>query len=330
MNGQLKQSLYILLSIWIAIGLMGCSKEKSDEQTANKELRSEQPNATEAVEKSADQDALIQKFNTVVGSAKEASDIVSFLNENMNKAGQNNADQMVRALYAFYSKDLERSQQAFFADDVQKVLTEMDWPITSANAASIPVDAIRQLVVTKLSGGYKLVWVEGSIYPIVDYSSQQIYSTYLSKPLNSYIALKAAESSEPAAMDAGLVVSWNELANRAIMAETFLRDYPDSPEYQEVEDLYLDRYLSMYLKGLPNTPIANSETLKVVPEVKASYVKITSENPDTVTAKMADRLLNILAESNDVALIQGPSGKRLLPKVEQFQKNYRTVAKSLL
>ncbi|WP_336774543.1 hypothetical protein [Paenibacillus sp. MMO-58] len=327
MNSRLKQFLYRLFTVCIVIGLMGCSKGEQNDRT---DRAIKQPASTEAVEKSSEQDALIHKFKTVVSTAKEASDIVSFLNENLNKAGQNNADQMVRELYAFYAKDLPISQEAFFGDNIQNVLTEMDWPITSANAASITDEAIRQLVVTKLSGGYKLVWVEGTIYPIVDYSNQQKYSMYLSKPLNSYIALKAAESSDPAAMDAGLVITWNELASRAVMAETFLKQYADSPEYTEVQSIYLDTYLSMYINGLSNTPIFDSSNLKLIPEVKASYVKVATENPDTVTGIMASRFLEILAKSDGVGMMRGPAGTQLRPEVKEFQKNYRQTALKLL
>ncbi|WP_127490776.1 hypothetical protein [Paenibacillus glycanilyticus] len=330
MNSRLKQFLYRLFTVCIVIGLMGCSKGEPNDNAARADRAVKQPATTEAVEKSSEQDALIHKFKTVVSTAKEASDIVSFLNENLNKAGQNNADQMVRELYAFYAKDLPTSQEAFFGDNVQNVLTEMDWPITSANAASITDEAVRQLVVTKLSGGYKLVWVEGTIYPIVDYSNQQKYSMYLSKPLNSYIALKAAESDEPAAMDAGLVISWNELASRAVMAETFLKQYADSPEYTEVESIYLDTYLRMYINGLSNTPIFDSNHLKIIPEVKASYKKVAAENPDTVTGIMANRFLEILAKSDDVGMMRGPAGTQLLPEVKKFQKNYRQTALNLL
>ncbi|WP_336788121.1 hypothetical protein [Paenibacillus sp. MMO-177] len=330
MNSRLKLSLYRLITFCIVIGLMGCSKAEQNENAVRSDRASKQPAATEAVEKSSDQDALIHKFKTVVSTAKEASEIVSFLNENLNKAGQNNADQMVRELYGFYAKDLPASQKAFFGDHVQNVLTEMDWPITSANAASIPNEAVRQLVVTKLSGGYKLVWVEGTIYPIVDYGNQQKYSMYLSKPLNSYIALKAAESSDPAAMDAGLVITWNELANRAVMAETFLKQYADTPEYTEVQSIYLDTYLRMYLNGLSNTPIFDSSNLKLLPEVKASYLKVSKEYPDTVTGIMASRFLEILAKSDDVGMMRGPAGTQLLPEVKEFQKNYRQTALKLL
>ncbi|GLX67549.1 hypothetical protein [Paenibacillus glycanilyticus] len=326
MNSRLKQSLYILLTVSIAIGLMGCGKAESDSQAAKKELAKVEP-AADAVKQ--DQDDLINKFNTVVHTAKEASDIVSFLNENLNKAGQNNADRMVRELYDFYNKDVQIAQKAFMSADVQNVLTDMDWPITSANAGSIPDNAVRQLVVTKLSGGYKLVWVEGTIYPIVDYSMQHKYSSYLSRPLNSYIALKAAESEEPAARDAGLVITWDELASRAIMTEAFLKEYPDSPDYTEVKNLFLDNYLRMFINGLANSPIFDMKTLKIVPEVKSSYLKTYSQSPNTITGIMAKHFLAILDKTDDVGLLRGPGGTKLLQEVDQFQKNYRREAVTL-
>ncbi|GGG77636.1 hypothetical protein [Paenibacillus radicis (ex Gao et al. 2016)] len=289
-------------------------------------------NAKEAASKKEGegQDDLLNKFRATVKQAKEAADIVSFLNENMGKAGQANADIMIRELNAFYQTDLPRTQEQFYQPNVQEILLASEQPITAANAASFEDKAVRQLVVTKLSGGYRLEQAEGTIFPIVDYAMQQKFSAYLSDALKQYVALKAVESSKPAAKDAGLVISWDELAERAVMAETFVSDYPDSPERAEVLQLYTDSYLSMYIYGLNNTPIFDYDTYKLKPETKASYEKLQANHPNTVTAETVKRFLEVLAGTGGRVYENKEGMQTKIAAVQRFHERFQADARSQL
>ncbi|MFX3636903.1 MAG: hypothetical protein ACE3L7_29885 [Candidatus Pristimantibacillus sp.] len=322
------RTAFLAFSIMVLILTTACG----DNTTAEPRTIDSDTSQTSAVnDEDVNQDGLVEQYRTTVSHAKETGEIISFLNENLAKAGEKNADIMIRELNVFYDADLERTQDAFFQPKVQESLMALPWPITSANAGSIEDDEIKQLVVTKLSGGYKLVEVEGSIYPIVDYEMQKkMSSNYLSEPLNQYITLKALESNEMSAKDGGLVISWDELANRAVMSENFVKRYPDSPEWEEVKQTYLQRYLSIYLIGLNNTPVFDYETYKLSSEVRSSYERLISLHPDTVTAKMAQRFLDVLAETKGQVFTKINGQQSDIAVVRQFHDSFLSEAESML
>ncbi|SFF12130.1 hypothetical protein SAMN04487969_114143 [Paenibacillus algorifonticola] len=277
-----------------------------------------------------EKDNLLEQYRQTVQNAKEPFEIVSFLNENMSKAGQERADTMIRELNAYYNNDLERTQDAFFEKNVQEVLLQQQWPITASNAAEIQDAAVKQLVITKLMGGYKLIMVEGSIYPIIDFELQKVYKNYVSQQMNDYIFLRAVESNEVSAKDAGLIITWDKLANRAVLSETYIKTYPNSAERPEIEQLYLNSYLSMYIYGLNNTPIFDMETYRLLSEVKTSYQKLVKEHPETVTAKIVSQFLDVLA-TTDEQVYNRINGQQMdIPAVKQFHERFQAKAEELL
>lgn len=277
-----------------------------------------------------DQQALLKQFQTVVKGAAEAPPIIAYLNAQIADANQITADTMLRGLHTFYDSNLEAAQNAFFTDNVQDVLLKEEWPITVQTAASIQDTAVRELVQRAFYGGYKLEMVEGSIYPIVDYSYQKRYSKFLSNQMKTFVELQAVESDKASAMDGGLMISWDELAERALLAEAFIRKYKDSPEREIVLNQYVNRYLMMYINGLINTPIHDFETFKLHDEVKASYKKTAEEAPQSVTGKLAAQFLVVLASTDDQVFAVKDGEQIELPAVKQFREGLSAEAEGLL
>ncbi|MUT67132.1 hypothetical protein [Paenibacillus sp. NEAU-GSW1] len=306
----------------IATILTGCADDDSGAATGESKLAAEPASDTS-------HDALMISFRNTVKEAKEAAEIVSFLNENASKAGQPNADLMIRALNVFYSKDIEATQEQFAQPHVQEALLAQSQVINSATAAEIEDAEVRQLVVTKLSGGYKLEGVEGTIFPIVDYGMQRKFSGYLSEPLKQYIILKAEESDKPTARDGGLVISWDELAARAVMAEEYVTLYLDTPEREEVLQLYLDRYLPFYIYGQSNTPVFD-DMFVLEDEVKDSYEKLIAERPNSVTANTVQRYLDVLSQTGGRLLERRNGQQYNIPAVQQFLDSYIADARAML
>lgn len=302
----------------------GCSKESSNPNEAKEPAA----NGSDAV--ANNQKQLLDKYNAVANDAKEAATIVSYLNENLLQADVSTADAMVRGLNAFYEKDLQLTQDAFFQGNVQEVLAGAEWPITAVNASSIPDEKVKQLVATKLAGGYKMVNVEGMIYPIVDYELQKTFTKKLSDDLNAYIAIQAEESKKPTAADAGLKISWDELAERAWKAESYLKQFPDAPEHDYVMKLYTNSYLTMYIIGLNNTPVFDYDTFKLKDEVWNSYSSTIQEHPDSVTATIVSDYMDVL-KTTDYQVFQKQNGQQTaIPAVKRFQESFAAQAESML
>lgn len=63
--------------------------------------------------------------------------------------------------------------------------------------------------------GYKLETSEGMYYPVLDYDAYKTFKPYIGKDIGAYIDLMAVESSQPSTYDAGVVIPWSELLDRA-------------------------------------------------------------------------------------------------------------------
>lgn len=327
-NKRRKRLLAVVVLTAVLAAVTGCSIE-IESKPSDTDITTED-NGFAASEGKTDQQALLKQFQTVVKGAAEAPTIIAYLNAQIANADQITADTMLRGLHSYYDSNLEAAQNAFFTDNVQDVLLKEEWPITVQSAESIKDTAVRELVQRALYGGYKLEMVEGSIYPIVDYSYQKRYINFLSNQMKTFVELQAVESDKASAMDGGLMISWDELAERALLAEAFITEYKDSPERETVLNQYVNRYLTMYINGLINTPIHDFETFKLHDEVKASYKKTAEEAPQSVTGKLVAQFLEVLASTGDQVFAVKDGEPLELPAVKQFREGLSAKAEGLL
>ncbi|MBB6674838.1 hypothetical protein [Cohnella nanjingensis] len=228
-------------------------------------------------------------------------------------------DALLREMFAFYERDLPNAEKKFEAENVQKGLMKAKWPITADNAAEIKDETAKALVDKSLAGGYKLEQAEGFIFPVVDYGKLKRADAKVTPEMKDFVALYAMESDNKTAADAGLVIEWTELASRTIAAENYIKTYPTSALREKAEQRYM-MYLNDLLIGLNNTPIFDFDTLKLDPKVKEVYTKTIQANPDTVTAKMTQQLLDILAKTNGTVFKKGKDGAQIdIPEVKAFR-----------
>lgn len=319
---------FILFAVTALMIMAGCSKVNAPEPAITDTPAED--HATEKPDGKTDQQALLEQFQEAVKEAEEAADVIAFLNTNIANADQVTADTMLRGLHVYYDTHLEAAQNAFFTASMQDVLVKEPWPITEETAASIQDEAVRKLVQTALNGGYKLEMVEGSIYPIVDYSYQKGYSKHLSEQMKAFVELQAVESDKVPAKDGGLIISWDELAERALLAEAFMTKYKDSPESGAVQNKFVNSYLMMYINGLVNTPIYDLETFKLLDEAKASYQKTVAEAPQSVTGRITARFLDVLASTDDRIFTENDGEQTEIPAIKQFRDGLVTEAEELL
>lgn len=140
----------------------------------------------------------------------------------------------------------------------------------------------------------------------------------------------AEESNTAAAKDGGLVITWDELASRALLAETFIVNYADAPEREEIQNKYVNGYLAMYINGLPSASIYDPESLKLREEVKSSYQATIANAPESATARITKQFLEILAESGE-QIVQKKDGELTeLAAIKQLREELANNAEKLL
>jgi hypothetical protein len=271
--------------------------------------------------------ALLAAFQAKAKAGAGAAELNKMLDDSVPKATPDDADEMIRELIAYYDAHLDSAGKPLEAQDIQQSLLKLKWPFTVDDIKDEKAHKAAEEVV---AGGYKLETAEGSFFPVVDYGKLKRFNAQLSPEMKAYVTLLAMESDAKSASDGALVISWDEVAQRALVAETFVRTYPDSKEKDAAQQLFV-RYMNDYLVGLPNTPIFDFDTFKVKTEVQDSYKLTVSEYPDTAVATMAKELLGILEKTNGAVFTKGKSGQQTdVPEVKKFRDNIQKEAASLL
>ena len=236
---------------------------------------------------------------------------LAFLNDNITALSLENAntafDDLEKLLKIYEVKYTDKllsgkdgNYQIQLNDFVLENPGEKVGELTKDQVLAIPDSDLKNLLFEIFDSGYKLINLEGSWYPIIDYSRYEVFIDYLSDDYGAYILFRALESNQIFAKDAALQITWDELASRVLAIEDFLLKYPASNKYVEMGNSYYN-YLMFYYIGMDNTPAFDYDTNKFKDEVLASYNKMISgpENNRFFTVELISKYLDVIAQNNN-------------------------------
>ena len=241
------------------------------------------------------------------------------------------ADAMLRVMDAYLAGQLSKVQQTYEAESVQNALSALTFPITEAQFDGLPDADVRELVTKTVADGYKLTAVEGFIFPVIDYDDLLVLAEGASPAMQAYLAIMAAESNAHTAGDGGLAITREELLSRTLRSEAYLQKYADTPESGTVETMF-GNYLTMYLLGLPNSPVIDeSNSYRVLPDIASEWRQTAADHADTVSGMMTQRLLDLLDKYDGAMYKKGKDGQREdIPEMKAFRDGFIIVAKAEL
>lgn len=134
---------------------------------------------------------------------------------------------------------------------------------------------------------YKFINLEGEFYPIIDYAKFSKYDDNISDEWKEYFEIMAMDSENAPMADGGLTITFEELAERIIKTENHLNKYIGGKRQDQLTDLYGNK-LNAYMKGLPNTPIADYGNKQIFVEILESY-EDTAAKEGYITAFMLNQ-----------------------------------------
>lgn len=123
------------------------------------------------------------------------------------------------------------------------------------------------------------------------YSS--IFKGKVTPDFDVYISKKNEDSQENYAVDAGLMITWEELGERAIFWENFIKKYPNSSLIKKIKDDY-NTYLSDYLFGMDKTSTYErygKQPEKLYDENKEEFNRIIKKYPNSNVSRKAKELM---------------------------------------
>ncbi len=245
---------------------------------------------------------VLAQFKSMIEADRKPVELIDYLDENIPSVSEDTAAIMMEDLES-HQKIYERKYtDILFEGNTQEKLVQTfsgDIERTEIDMATDP--GTKDLLAEIYGGGFRLIGLEGSYYPFIDYEFLKKYNQYLPEEFINYHDVMAAESNEISSRDAALVISWDELAERTINSEVYLIDYPeDTIRKVNVADLYMI-YLRSYLFGQSNTPNRDVyNTNQVYDEVLESYRKTAQQYPETQTGQIIVDYLKLLEENDFV------------------------------
>lgn len=297
----------IILILAVLLLLPGCSTEKVDvskktevENSTNQEEKDVAKEEKDTIEeRKEDSEKIMSDFNELVNKDSKPYEILVFIDGNIDKVTNKDADIMVMELEKIQNLSIEGYTDTLFGENYQEELDRaVDHDSGEIKVDIIKNEEIKTNIREMLYGGYKFVMLEGSYYPIINYELLKKYIDYLPEDSKRYIEIMAVESNELISEDAALVISWEELANRTLNTERFLTEFSDSSRRDVIGNMYR-MYMEAYMFGMSNTPIHEwTDSKKIYDEVLDSYKETIKTNEAAVTATILKEYLRML-EKND-------------------------------
>lgn len=269
---------------------------------------------TEAVKKQHAEAVYKEALQLLVYSGKLPEGI-SYLNSNIYAVTPYQASLMTLRLENLHKTRLPSWKSRFSSSDVQRKLASIyKEGVSMAKLAERTEDtALRTLLKSAGESGYKLETAEGSFFPVIDYSAYRKYKQYVADDIRDYLTIMAVESELPSSKDNSLIISWNDVADRALTHEQFIQAYPRSNRITAVKTLYAI-YVADTFYGQNNTPLFHYDNLEMDLEAQKAYHAILAKEEVNNTSHFLKKLEGFMKLLKD-------NGYKLDSGVEQYLKS---------
>ncbi|WP_324822273.1 hypothetical protein [Sinanaerobacter sp. ZZT-01] len=123
------------------------------------------------------------------------------------------------------------------------------------------------------------------------------YQKYILPEVYHLYQIKALEAEKPCIQNATLLLSWEDLVQRAYQVELLMAQYTDGKLIaSDLKSLY-EMYMNFVLIGANNTPIFDYETMQFSEVAKKEYSSFIEKNPDTITGWILEEYFSYLDEN---------------------------------
>lgn len=301
-----KLVLPVVLVTMVAVSQSGCSAQKPIVPNENAQPP-KQVEKEPGVNSEAEQKASMAKFASMVESTTDVREIKKYVDGNIAKVSKERASQMTIGLEKAQKNYLPKLEDKYygvgiqqkFGAGIQQKLAEVYKPkFDLTDLGGIQNQQLKQLLEESRDGGYKVETAEGSYFPVINYEVYKQYQDRVTADIKEYINIMAVESNNPPAKDAAIIIAWDEVLNRAINQEKFIKQYPDSAKITDVKQQF-KRYISFTLYGANNTPLFDYDTKTLVPEAKAKYVQVVQGSVKSEFVDAVREYLNIVEKNNN-------------------------------
>jgi len=218
------------------------------------------------------------------------------------KSSQPERDAAFMAFRSFYYDVIDRYESSFSKNEkIQAVL----WDEKKGKSER------EKLRKTLSESGMTLMMSEGTYYIGEDTGFLAAnFASQLSPGLREFLTMRSREMKKGFTEDAGLLITWNELADRIAAWDRYLKKYGDSSAAGQAE-YYDNLYLAVFLTGIDNSRVFSMEKGALDPAVQKAYEYYLKTYSDTKSAAIIEEYYSILKKNG---LKESQQSKSLLKK----------------
>ena len=256
-----KRAVLLIVTLISFLILTGCGADKEEIQTEFAALISQEHITSEDIRKTAE-----------------------FLDENISKLKEEEATVMVVAYEEYINRYInEYDDQA----TLQSLVVYFDYDKGFIDTEKIEASELKAFYEDIKYGCLMIKYYEEALALKVDYIKLlEKYGEYISESIYRLYELNAEIIESPMAKNASLLISWEELLDRAFKAENLLKDYPEDEIIKENVMWLYKSYLNSLLMGATNTPIFDYSTHEFSEDAKQAYISFISSQPDSTITWM--------------------------------------------
>ncbi|WFD09231.1 hypothetical protein [Tepidibacter hydrothermalis] len=279
-----KMVIAALLMVCLATVLAGC---------ANKEEPKENTQVENNVEKEVSEKTFAEFIKVL--EANNTLEIKKFILDNIQKVDEKTADKMVMKYEILLKDNFDKLSKKFNSMEYFGAVNDTMDENYELNLESIKDENIKKEVMDAVASGYTFESLEGSYYLTMDYSMiNDTFGTYLSENVKPYYELRKKELEKPTFVEEYVSIDFEEIKNRAVTLEKFIRDNKDYENKKDLEDMmrwYVDALLRIDHFG----DTVDYETGKVNAVVKKTYEELKSSDLK-ILKHVSEEMDNLLSE----------------------------------
>lgn len=243
------------------------------------------------------QEELMNQYQVLINEKKPARDLTGFIESNKTNLSRENLDKTVLKLIEVLENGIQDYDNKILSLETKVDINKYRYQ-DLAQLRNIREDSIINLLQDAYSNGYKLAASEGSYYFEVDYSKiLNDFGSFALDDTAGYLVIMSEEYGRHTAVDAALVISPDELANRIVRTKKFIDRYPAFTRIEQVK-MFHRNYLKAYLLGLDNTPLFDFQSKKAKEYFLESYRNTVDGHKGTELAAVVEEHLALLEKSD--------------------------------
>ncbi|UPK44695.1 hypothetical protein [Paenibacillus pabuli] len=265
------------------------------------ELAAAAPSSPDTKVTTSSSTAIYKTFQSMLKKKNGLPAADTYLESNIKKVTKHHATLMALQLENARLKALTSMTDRLLVPNVQdKMLKAYQTNDSFTKLMERTQDSdLRALLKEARDSGYRLVMLEGALYPIMNYAAFVKYTSDITEDISSYIMIMTKETKNLPADDGALVIGYQEILLRALSQEKFLELYPKSNRAKQVQNL-LNSYTLYTFYGLNNTPLFDYETNKMVANAQRGYNGVLQRlaSVDSEFLTKLNAFMDVVKESN--------------------------------